>query len=339
MDYRKMNHFQNARVIGDDVSPEHYRSQLTERGDVIQRGDARYVMSRSDLMEFQLCQTRWLAGGGGSPRDTESTEWGALIDTLVQGCHAFNARYNVLPKTYPSKKSGEGDKPWNRNAHYCQEWEEQQNALGRTCLKQDEYDRATMAMTRLSLDKSITELIECSRKQVMCVADYHDKETGQIVPCKVLLDLVPGVAHPMFGKVLADFKTDRCAHPFPFAQTVRKRNYHVQAAFHTDVYVAATGEDRTDWLLAIQENLPPYETGRRLLSQAAVDLGRVKYLNALKSYCHFLATGKAAGYDDTGDWTMVDADSAMEMDAIRSTPDLPAMDEEEAEPEYADVPH
>lgn len=291
----------DAKIVAKNVSNDVYFRQEA------QRGDPRFVMSRGELMEFNRCPQRWLRGY--ESEESKATEWGSLIDCLALQESEFAGRFAVAPETYVNDKGEE--KPWNWNANVCKEWREDQ--IGKEIVKSEKLTEAKNAVKMLYGNPTIAELLRCSEKQVMAIATYEDEETGISVPLKVLLDLVP--KGETYGKCLGDLKTATSAHPAVWARAVNEHNYHVQAAMYLDVYKAATGEDRTDWLHVVQESYPPWQAATWLLSSEFVELGRMKYLNALGKYCRCLKAGQWPGYESTaitwGDWGIISPESWM----------------------------
>lgn len=289
-----MNPFKTAKIVGENIEPAVYLRQDAKRG------DKDYIMSRSELMEFAQCPHRWI-NGYKEDGETKSTEWGNLIDCLVLQPDAFARRFAVAPAMYPcepTKKDPRTEKPWNRNATYCWDWQDVQEKNGFTVIKADQKSEAEAAIKTLLADEHLAELISCSRKQVFVMAEYFDEATRLTIVCKALLDIVPNPTNRRFGKCLADFKTSLTADPARWPSICFNHHYDAQSALHMDAYVKATGEDRTDWLHAIQENFSPYETGRCLLSAEFVDMGRMKYVQALRLYAHCLASNEWPGYCD-----------------------------------------
>ena len=74
-------------------------------------------------------------------------------------------------------------------------------------------------------------------------------------------------------------------------------NYHVQAALELDLYNSATGESRNEFRHVIQESYPPYQTGRRILTEEFIQMGRAKYTAALMLYAECLQTGEWHDYE------------------------------------------
>jgi hypothetical protein len=298
------NPFVNGKIVGFDVKPEVYHVIGSD-----QRGHMDFVMSRGSLAKFIHCPSKWLAGS--ESKDTEATKWGSLLDTLVLTPEQLNDRFAVYPDTYPCEataKDPRTEKPWNNNATFCKEWKAERE--GRIFIRNETMDaggepdeesgvtlgNALRAKSRMMADKRLRSLIHCSESQVMVTAEYHDKATGIVVPFKTLLDLVPNVSSPDWGKALADLKTARDASEYEFKKAVHRGFYDWQAAIYRDCYVAATGEDRVEFLYAVQENTPPYETALWGLGCDWLADARVEVIQALEFYCSCLATNTWPGY-------------------------------------------
>lgn len=287
--------FTNAKIIGENISYAEYSKQT-----VVARGQPGYVMSRTDLCEFDRCPVRWRNGykDGGS----ESTEWGQLMDALVLG--RFSEQVAVCPETYPAPahhervkkgKIKEGDPlPWRFGAEYCDDWFALQE--GKLVVKAKKADEAREAMNILEEDEAVFAVLDDSRKQVFVGGEYHDSETGIVVPVRCLIDLVPEHANEM----LADFKTCNSAHPRAWAKSAFDYDYHTQAALYLDLFNAATGEQRDEFRHVLQESFKPYQVAKRIMSAEFISLGREKYRRILKRYAECLKTGQWDDYDSGG---------------------------------------
>ena len=134
------------------------------------------------------------------------------------------------------------------------------------------------------------------------------------MPLKILIDLKPAVDSP-WGKSLCDLKTCTSAATRAWTRTVFDHSLHVQAALYLDVWTADTGEDRVDFLHIVQESFAPYETCRRMLSAEYIEIGRMKYLEALKQYCQCLKTGIWPSYGgsrmDWNGWQLIEPEPWM----------------------------
>lgn len=286
----------NCKVLGDNISYEDYSRQP----DGVKRGDAGYIMSRSELVSFALCPAKWIAGADIDDDDTKATEWGKMVECLAMSPEDFNAKFAISPKMYQPAKGDE--KPWDYRSPVCQEWREKRREDGFTVVSNSELTEAKLAIAQLKKNPTAMTLIECSRKQVYVAGFWKFKDSDIEIPVRALLDLVPNKNHPLMGKWLADFKTARNGDPEKWARVCEDSSYDVQAALHGDLYRAATGEDKTDWAFILQENTEPYHVVDPLpaLSVEFLEYGRRKYHNALRLYVECLKTGKWPSYS-TGD--------------------------------------
>lgn len=285
-----MNPFTNARIIQIGADPEEYHAKP------FNRGDKRFVMTRSELTTFARNPQGWLRGY--EDEETRSTEFGSLVDCIALTPDQFFARFAIAPETYTNKKGEQS--AWRNDKRVAEvaEWLEENE--GKTIVKRDVNAGAHAAVERLKGDERIAALLACSDTQVFVTGEYHDQDTGLVINVKALLDLVPKVGSP-YQKCLGDLKTARNAAPGAWARVCFEQGYGIQAAFYSDLYVAATNEDRTDWLHIIVENEPPYEVARRLISAEFVQYGRDQYFAALRAYCQCLSRNFWPGYDDVGE--------------------------------------
>ena len=284
----------NAKVIGCDISYETYSRQETKRG------DKDFSMSRGELVEFATCPKRWLDGYGESKdSDTTSTIWGSLIDCLVTSKESFEHRFAVSPETYSDAKTGE-PKPWTGAANFCKAWKKEQG--DKTIIKSETMESAEKAVAALRENPLISELFSVSKKQVMVAGFWLDEATGLEIPIRVLIDLMPPKDHAIFGKWICDFKTARDGNPSKWPREIDDHSYDVQAALITDLWIAATGEDRTDFVHIVQENVFPFHvvSPPPALSSEFLEWGRMKYKSALRRYCQCLSTGVCPSYVQVG---------------------------------------
>jgi hypothetical protein len=284
------NPFINARVVSHQTDPSKYHQPG------VARGQPGFIMSRSELTEFYHCPRRWVRGY--RRKDSDALAWGSLVDCLVIEPHTFKDRFAVPPANYPcepTKKDPRTEKPWTTRADYCKDWEESERLQGRVVVRHEDYLQAQSAAKALFEEPEISAFIKSSQPSVMVVADYWDEATGITVPVKILIDLLPD-EHSHYQHGLGDLKTCDSADPDLWARSVFTYNYHVQAAFYLDVYNAATTEERTDFFHILQESYHPYECGKQIMSAEFLELGRLKYQNALREYALCLARNQWPTY-------------------------------------------
>lgn len=282
----------SAKVVGAGIAYDVYSRQ----SEGVKRGSKDFVMSRSELTNFASNPKRWLDGyREDDDSDTDATKWGNLIECLAGLNGDFDERYAVAPAEYADEKTGKM-KPWTFAANVCKAWRENQG--DREVIKSELRDNAEKAVAALQDDVDVSALFKWSQKQVMVVGVFKDKATGLEIPLRCLIDLVPEHAHSSYGKCLADFKTARNGSPDIWPRVVDDANYDVQAAMSLSLYVKATGEDRTDWLMPVSENVSPYHVVKPMpaLTSEFISYGRAKYEAALLSYARCLADGAWPSY-------------------------------------------
>lgn len=281
-------------------------AQYHKMGAEFRRGDPRFIMSRGELITFSKCPSKWIRGV--QDEETSFMEWGSLVDVLKLTPERFGELYEFCPETYQAegsnpKGSPRGTpkplvaKPWNRNADFCREWEAEVEKVGKKPIKKTKYEEARQAVARLNGDAIMGSVFEGASTQVQACADYVDPETGITVRLRTLLDVVPSLTGP-WGNHLGDLKTTGDASPHKYQRTVFEQGWHKQAGFYIDVYNAATGEQRNQWLHLIQESESPYEPARRQLDEEFLNLGRSWWQLSLARYCRCLKTQVWDGYDD-----------------------------------------
>lgn len=101
-----------------------------------------------------------------------------------------------------------------------------------------------------------------------------DPETGVLVKCRFdkLLD----------AKLAIDVKKTQDLRDF--GKSVANYGYHMQAAFYTDVWKWATGEDLDGFMFAAVEEQMPHASAMITIDDEAMDIGRMEYRKALNTY-------------------------------------------------------
>lgn len=294
--------FENAKLVKNSGD---YHAQAA------QRGSPEFVMSSSALRAFAVCPSRWRAGY--ESKDSDASRWGRMLDVALLTPDLFEARYVVEPPNYTNEK-GEV-KPWSNNATVCRAWNKATALSGKEVVDKDELGAIGAAIKRMRGDDLIKSFLDSCDTQVEFSAQWRDEATGILVPFKSLLDCVPRV-DTEFRKCIGDLKSTMNAAAMPWQRWCFTAGYHVQAAVYIDAYVAATGEDRDTFCFLLSENFPPYETGKRMLSQDFLLLGRATYTQMMANYCQCLKSGRWPGYDDLDEssiqgWTLVSPEPFM----------------------------
>lgn len=350
--------FQKCKIVMVGADPVQYHGARQD-----ERGTAGFVLSSGSLREFLHCPSRWKAGYE-SP-DSKSKQYGSLFDCRLLTPEQFASRYVIQPEVYlsagmqcPVCKSVTDskacracktervpvnvEKPWSNQSETCAAWVADQEKAGRKVVKHAEVDAANAAIKRLLADDILGAWHAACDKQVWIAGEWKDDWTGLVIPCRCLIDYLPRI-DTEFARAVGDLKSSRSAAIRPFDSWAKQMGYHVQAAWDMDMLVAATGQDRTDWCLILSENFAPYEPGRRLLSQALVQDGRLFYQGAIAQYAAALKSGRWRGYDDHPDaaqgWTVIDSDPRTQMAAMSAVPtqNESAPEDEAPADEYVDL--
>lgn len=278
-------------AITKNADPSAYHSLGTN-------GDGPRVMSRSSLHRFAECPSKWKLGT--KDKETSSTEWGTLLDTVVLTPGAVESTYAICPEEYQAEGKKKGDpsemKPWNWNATVCKEWRKEAEGRGMRVVKPDAISDAWKAKSRLMECDKIKPVLESSDTQVMVCVEWNDRDTGIVVPIKCLIDLVPSKESDWF-LTLADLKSTADGSARSWTRSVFQYWYYVQAALYLDAYNIATAEKRNRFLHAIQESEEPFEPVARTLSDTFIRLGRETYEVALQQYCKCVQSDIWPGLD------------------------------------------
>lgn len=276
------NPLSSARIVSRRTPNRTYMTwgSVREDGTRINRGDKDFVMSRSQLCEFNRCPARWRAGYR-EDGDT-STEWGALLDSAVFGVDSVE----VCPDEYENSKGAMA--PWTRQSKTCRAWEDERERAGIVTASAAEWQRVRAAMQVLN---PYTRW-EFNDVQVMLVSQYEDKETGLEITLKHLADWLPSDQRTIY-----DLKSSKSANPATWGNAVHSYGYHIQGAMELDAAnLACPSADYVSFNHLVQESFPPYHTEEIMLSESWIMLGRLNYASALRNYCKCLATGIWPGY-------------------------------------------
>ena len=278
------------------VNPSEYYA----RGSEFRRGDARKTMSHSDLRKFAECASKWIDA---EPEETTSEmEWGSLVDCIVTTPDLLESRYVVTPETYESKGKKKGDAPvikeWNWRSSTCRAWRDEQRSNGLEVVTPEVMSNAWKAAKKLNSDDRIRHLLETSDRQVQVCVDWHDKETGLVIPFQCLLDILP-----RDSREIVDLKTTTTLATHRWSRHVFTYGLHSQGAVYLDALNVAANAQRDTFKHVVQESYAPYSVGRRALPEEFLKLGEAFYRNALARYCQCLASGIWPGFDDESDLT------------------------------------
>lgn len=326
----------NCKIMGVDVDPISYHADSPDKP---KRGDPAFVMSPSQINLFRQRCPSWWRHGGELP-DSKAFRYGSLLDTLVLQPDTFAKRYILQPAEYEhevlkcpkcgsvtdsltcrkckvDREKSVESRLWSNQSDSCKLWVEAQEKAGRTVVTKDELANVQTARDRLLEDKQISLLLENSERQVWIAGEWHDPDTGIIVPVQCLIDIVGKPASPC-AAIAGDLKSTKNAAVGPWSKWARQAGYDLQGAFNLDMLkIAAPDREFKSFCFILSESSAPFEIGRRYMEedpiqpeQNSLSPGRRKYKQALSLYAQCLKTGKWPTYDDTDEaslsgWTLL----------------------------------
>lgn len=171
-------------------------------------------------------------------------------------------------------------------------WKEFEASLppGTTGIKADQYAAAIHQQVSVRSLPDVAEALATGWPEVS--AFWTDPETGVMCRCR------PDWVHPVDDDsvILLDLKTYSDASPADFARQVARKRYHVQAAYYSDGYAAASGKTVLAFIFVCVESEWPYAASATVLDELSIEQGRTEYREDLRAYAECLRTGKWPGY-------------------------------------------
>ena len=192
----------------------------------------------------------------------------------------------VPPETYPAK---DGPKPWNFNAHYCQDWRRDQESAGRIVLKQAQLDEVNGCIRAIFQTPECAAIFSAGDAEVSV---FTRREPPGILT-KSRIDWVPRGTN-----YLVDIKkvSQGNAEPIAFAKLAVERGYHRQAWSYLSAWNAETGESREHMAFVVVESEPPHLVSIVYLDAATIESARRTYEARLERFAECQRTGVWPGY-------------------------------------------
>jgi hypothetical protein len=201
---------------------------------------------------------------------------GALLHCALLEPDEFDKRYAVGPDV-------------NRNTTVWKDFVKEHP--GHTIIKRDQRFEAFQMADSLRKIKEIRTAMLRGTSEVS--AYWEDEETGALCRCRP--DFVCAAPD---GDILIDAKTYKTAKPSAFASQMARMRYHVQGAFYTDGYGAASKRPVIAFLFAAVETTYPYAASSIMLDVEDEANGRKEYRRNLNTYAECLRTNTWPGYGE-----------------------------------------
>ena len=154
-----------------------------------------------------------------------------------------------------------------------------------TAIKPEDDLRARLMVSGALEVPEISQLLSVGEAEISVY--WTDKRTG--IPCRCRPDWV----HPVGdrGDILVDAKSVGDSRPNEFARQVRSMRYHVQDAFYSDGWEAATGRKVLGFVFLASEVGFPHTAAAYMLDEADLEDGRAKYRRNLDTLAECRASG------------------------------------------------
>lgn len=162
--------------------------------------------------------------------------------------------------------------------------------LDAVCIQADQRETAFAQAAAVRALPDVNRLLSAGRPEVS--AFWFDEETGVLCRCR------PDWVHPMegCGVILVDLKTYSDASPREFARQVARKKYHVQAAFYSDGYEAASGVLVVGFVFVAVETEWPHAASAVMLDDESLAKGRSEARELTNLYAECVSTGRWPGY-------------------------------------------
>lgn len=237
------------------------------------------AMSNSGLKLLRKSPAHFKAGADPDAEQKPSLRRGSLLHTLVLEPQTLATRYMVKPAgmTFATREG----KAW-RDAV----------PAGMEIVSADEVRVATRQATNLRAVPEVAALLGEGQAEVSFF--WVDPITGDL--CKGRADWVYRTAQ---GVILLDLKTSEDASPAGFAKACARYGYHMQAAWYSDGWKAATGEDVLGFVFGAVESAWPNVAEAYMLDDEAIDKGRAECRRLLNLHAECKAANRWPAYTET----------------------------------------
>jgi len=234
-------------------------------------GLKRMRQSPAHFYGLQLDPARPLGG-----ETTPALAFGTLFHTALFEADQLAARYVAKPAGFDGR-TNEG-KAWTAEH------------AGRQVVSADDLQKARVMAERVRAMPDVGALLRDGYGESS--AFWIDDDTGEL--CKCRPDWVSPAGDG--GVVLIDGKSGQDASPEGFGRAIWNYGYHLQAAWYTDGFEAATGLHVHGFVFAAVETAWPHAAAPYMLGDDVLDRARKEHRRLLNRYAECKRTGVWPGY-------------------------------------------
>jgi exodeoxyribonuclease VIII len=231
------------------------------------------------------------------PKERAGQLEGTLAHCATLEPSEFAKRYVTVPPGAPRRPT---EAQWNaKNSSpesiAAKAWWTEFNAkhAQKTIITAQQYDTAMRQADAIRRIHEVAEALD-RRGRAEVTARWIDAATG--TPCRCRPDFV--AAYGGRHVILLDVKTYSNASAAEFCRQVARKRYHVQDAFYSDGYAAASGDDVMGFVFVVVESEWPFQASALNLDPPSRKQGRDDYRRNLQTYAACRRSGEWPGYGE-----------------------------------------
>lgn len=210
--------------------------------------------------------------------NTEALSFGSAFHTLLLEPNLFEERVHIWSGANRTTKAGKA------------EWAEAQEIAGeRDIIKQSDYNDMLEICQAIESHVSARVVLQ-GKGRAEASLFWTDDETG--VECRCRPDWLRE------DGLLVDLKSAIDASPEGFMKAAFNHGYHLQAAMYMDGFKAVYGKEAAGFAFVVAEKKAPFGIGVYQADLDFVELGRIKYREALEIYANCQKEDKWPMYPD-----------------------------------------
>lgn len=245
-----------------------------------------------------------------APRERSGQLEGTLAHCAILEPGEFNQRYVVIPSfapRRPTEAQWNAKKPSEDSIAAMSWWTDftAKHSTKRT-ITAEQYEVAMRQAEAVRKLPEAVEALERGRPEVS--AFWVDSQTGELCRCRP--DFVSDYGERRV--ILLDVKTYSNASAGEFRRQVARKRYHVQDAYYSDGYAAASGLDVMGFVFVAVESEWPHQANALMLDERSREQGRKDYRRNLNTYSACRRGNHWPGYSeqvqliDLPSWALTD---------------------------------
>ena len=263
----------DAAVLIADMTNEQYHGDRTA---VSSSGLKKILPDNATPAHYQEYLT-------GERTETTALRVGTAIHTAILEPDVFKAEYLVAPQV--DRRTTEGKAKWKEFLEF---------SVGKSIVTAAELAMIQGMARQVSQHKMANTLLAMGKAEQSIF--WTDSETG--IRCKIRPDSLSGYA-------ILDVKSTASAHRNNFPRSCVNYDYDLSAAMYQEGFFQLSGE-KIDFVFLACEKEAPHLCALYKASEEMMASGYAKFRRALRTLAECTASGKWGGYQQDGDFELID---------------------------------